>query len=115
SLNLMDSNNWRADQGNNPTMDTSDWRAQLPPDARQRIVNKIMDTLKKHIPFTGPDGLQELWQIAKRLEENIFTAATSQPDYLRKISMKMLTMETKSQNTLANSQVDLSNKPTNQG
>ncbi|QCE02137.1 mediator of RNA polymerase II transcription subunit 15a-like isoform X2 [Vigna unguiculata] len=96
-------------------MDTNDWRAQLPPDSRQRIVNKIMDTLKKHLPLSGHDGMNELRKIATRFEEKIFTAATSQPDYLRKISMKMLTMETKSQNTLANNQVGTSNKPTDQG
>ncbi|XP_068479025.1 mediator of RNA polymerase II transcription subunit 15a-like isoform X2 [Phaseolus vulgaris] len=115
----MDSNNWRPNQGNNPTMDTNDWRAQLPPDSRQRIVNKIMDILKKHLPVSGPDGLHELRKIAKRFEEKIFTAATSQPDYLRKISMKMLAMETKSQNTMANNmppnQVGPSNNPTDQG
>ncbi|XP_047178118.1 mediator of RNA polymerase II transcription subunit 15a-like [Vigna umbellata] len=111
----MDSNNWRPNQGNDPTMDTNDWRAQLPPGSRQRIVNKIMDTLKKHNPFFGPDGLQELRQIAIRFEEETFTTATSLPDYLRKISIKMLTMETKSQNTLANSRVGPSNKPIDQG
>ncbi|KAL2617669.1 hypothetical protein AAZV13_08G200100 [Glycine max] len=115
----MDSNNWRPNQGTNPTMDTSDWRAQLPTDSRQRIVNKIMDTLKKHLPASGPDGLHELRKIAQRFEDKIYTAATSQPDYLRKISLKMLTMETKSQNTLANNmppnQVGPSNKPPDQG
>ncbi|KHN01307.1 hypothetical protein glysoja_009513 [Glycine soja] len=115
----MDSNNWRPNQGTNPTMDTSDWRAQLPIDSRQRIVNKIMKTLKKHLAVSGPDGLHELRKIAQRFEDKIFTAATSQPDYLRKISLKMLTMETKSQNTLANNmppnQVGPSNKPPDQG
>ncbi|CAJ1951339.1 unnamed protein product [Sphenostylis stenocarpa] len=100
-------------------MDTNDWRAQLPPDSRQRIVNKIMETLKKHLPVSGPDGLNELRKIAQRFEDKIFTAATSQPDYLRKISMKMLTMETKSQNTMANNmppnQVGPSNNPPDQG
>ncbi|KAI4329374.1 hypothetical protein L6164_021644 [Bauhinia variegata] len=83
-------------------METSDWRAQLQPDSRQRIVNKIMDTLKRHLPVTGQEGLHELRKIAQRFEEKIYTAATSQSDYLRKISLKMLTMETKSQNTMAN-------------
>ncbi|XP_061340033.1 mediator of RNA polymerase II transcription subunit 15a-like isoform X1 [Gastrolobium bilobum] len=100
-------------------MDTSDWRAQLPPDSRQRIVNKIMDTLKKHLPVSGHEGLAELRKIAQRFEEKIFRAATSQSDYLRKISLKMLTMETKSQNTMANNmpsnQVGPSNKPSDQG
>ncbi|KAL8108575.1 hypothetical protein AgCh_024882 [Apium graveolens] len=54
-----------------------------------------MDTLKRHLPFSGQEGLQELEKIAVRFEEKIYTAATSQSDYLRKISLKMLTMETK--------------------
>lgn len=37
----MDNNNWRPTQGTEPTMDTNDWRAQLQPDSRQRIVNKM--------------------------------------------------------------------------
>ncbi|XP_011044901.1 PREDICTED: mediator of RNA polymerase II transcription subunit 15a-like isoform X9 [Populus euphratica] len=97
----MDANNWRpAAPGGEPVMDTGDWRAQLQPESRQRIVNKIMETLKRHLPFTGQEGLQELKKIAVRFEEKIYTAATNQSDYLRKISLKMLTMETKSQNTI---------------
>ncbi|KAJ6389653.1 hypothetical protein OIU77_027888 [Salix suchowensis] len=58
------------------------------------------DTLKKHLPFSGQEGLQEVKKIAVRFEEKIYTAATNQSDYLRKISLKILTMETKSQNTI---------------
>ncbi|XP_061347998.1 mediator of RNA polymerase II transcription subunit 15a-like isoform X2 [Gastrolobium bilobum] len=105
----MDTNNWRPNQGNEPNMDASEWRGQLQPESRQRIVNKIMDTLKRHLPVSGQEGLHELRKIAQRFEEKIFTAATSQSDYLRKISLKMLTMETKSQGTMAN------NMPLNQG
>nr|TKR84741.1 hypothetical protein D5086_0000255290 [Populus alba] len=100
----MDANNWRPTApGGEPVMDTGDWRAQLPPDSRQRIVNKIMETLKRHLPFSGQEGLQELNKIAVRFEEKIYTAATSQSDYLRKISLKMLAMENKSQSTIPNS------------
>ncbi|XP_017225453.1 mediator of RNA polymerase II transcription subunit 15a [Daucus carota subsp. sativus] len=93
----MDNNNWRPTQsGGEPAMDAGgDWRSQLQADSRQRIVTKIMDTLKRHLPFSGQEGLQELEKIAVRFEEKIYTAATSQSDYLRKISLKMLTMETK--------------------
>ncbi|XP_030968270.1 uncharacterized protein LOC115988807 isoform X2 [Quercus lobata] len=73
-----------------------DWRSQLKPDSRQRIVNKIMETLKRHLPVSSQEGLHELRKIAIKFEEKIYTAATSQSDYLRKISLKMLTMETKS-------------------
>ncbi|XP_026412986.1 mediator of RNA polymerase II transcription subunit 15a-like [Papaver somniferum] len=85
-------------------MDATDWRTQLQLDSRQRIVTKIMETLKRCVIISGPEGLVELNKIAVRFEEKIFTAATSQTDYLRKISLKMLTMETKSKtNGVANS------------
>ncbi|XP_062156342.1 mediator of RNA polymerase II transcription subunit 15a-like isoform X2 [Alnus glutinosa] len=115
----MDTNSWRpnpsqdpvgggggaggAGGGEEPTMDTGDWRNQLPPDSRQRIVNRIMDTLKRHLPVSCPEELHEFNKMAIRFEEKIYTAATSQSDYLRKISLKLLTMETKSQNPIVNS------------
>lgn len=92
-------------------MDTGDWRTQLPPDSRQKIVNKIMETLKKHLPFSGPEGINELRRIAARFEEKIFSGALNQTDYLRKISMKMLTMETKSQNAAGSSSADDNTPP----
>ncbi|KAI3434046.1 uncharacterized protein J3R85_006833 [Psidium guajava] len=88
--------------GTGAALDGGDWRAQLAPEARVRIVNKIMDTLKRHLYISGPEGLQELNKIAVRFEEKIYAAATSQSDYLRKISLKMLTMATKSESTIPN-------------
>ncbi|MCL7035287.1 hypothetical protein MKW94_029220 [Papaver nudicaule] len=77
-------------------MDATDWRSQLQPDARQRIIAKMMETLKKHLPSSGtPEGFIELNKIVARFEEKVFTAATSQTDYLRKIALKMLIIETK--------------------
>ena len=40
-----------------------------------------METLKRHLPFSGHEGLQELKKIAVRFEEKIYTAATSQVRY----------------------------------
>ncbi|KAL5576072.1 hypothetical protein UlMin_017771 [Ulmus minor] len=98
----MENNNWRPIQGAEPSMETTDWRTQLQPDSRQRIVNKIMDTLQKLLPLSGQEGLHEHKKIAERFEEKVYGAAISQSDYLRKISLKMLTMETKSQTTIPN-------------
>ncbi|KAI9107415.1 hypothetical protein K1719_021452 [Acacia pycnantha] len=78
------------------------WRSRLQPDSRQRIMNKILETLRRHIPYSGQEGLDELRQIAARFEEKNYYSATSQHDYLRKISLKMLTMETMGQNTIEN-------------
>ncbi|CAH8381283.1 unnamed protein product [Eruca vesicaria subsp. sativa] len=81
-----------------PAMDTNHWGTQLPSNARQKIVNKILDTLMKHLPYSGPEGINELKRIAARFEEKVFSRAVNQTDYLRTISLKMLTMETKAQN-----------------
>ncbi|KAM3747924.1 hypothetical protein ACB098_05G070800 [Castanea mollissima] len=124
----MDNNNWRPNPSQGPVvggggggggvgggcvgaprggggeaaMDSVDWRSQLQPDSCQRIVNKIMETLKRHLPVSGQQGLHELRKIAIRFKEKIYTAATSQSDYLRKIALKMLTMEPKPQNPIGN-------------
>nr|GMC71987.1 mediator of RNA polymerase II transcription subunit 15A-like isoform X3 [Ipomoea batatas] len=90
----MDGNNWRTAQAQsqapagdattpapvaaNGAVETVDWRAQLQPESRQRIVNKIMETLKRHLPFSGPEGLHELRKVAVRFEEKIYAVAVSQ-------------------------------------
>ena len=112
----MDGLNWRPTQGVDPAAGVDpnapaaapaggDWRAQLQPEARNRIVNKIMETLKKHLPVSTPEGLNELQKIAVRFEEKTYTASTNLSDYLRTISLKLLSMETKSQQPPGNAQV----------
>ncbi|KAL5707785.1 hypothetical protein ACHQM5_018646 [Ranunculus cassubicifolius] len=79
-------------------MDDTRWKTQFQADSRQRIVSEIMDTLKRHIPFSCPAGLLELTKIAVRYEEKIYTSGVTQWDYLRKISLTMRAMETRTQN-----------------
>ncbi|XP_048614116.1 mediator of RNA polymerase II transcription subunit 15a-like [Brassica napus] len=76
-----------------PAMDTCDWRAQLPSDSREKIIGKIMETIRKQLPYSGPEEIKELRRIASKFEEKIFGCAANQLDYLGKISIKMLTME----------------------
>ncbi|XP_065018338.1 uncharacterized protein LOC103994270 [Musa acuminata AAA Group] len=78
---------------------SADWRTQLQPKARQMIVNKILETLKRHLPNSGPEDLNQLRNIAARFEERIFTEADNQSEYLRKISLKLLSMESKTQHS----------------
>ncbi|KAK3431625.1 hypothetical protein EUGRSUZ_E03431 [Eucalyptus grandis] len=85
--------------GAGAVLDRGDWRAQLPPEARERIVNKILEYLLRHHPVSNREGLQELNKIALRFEGTFYAAATSQSDYIWKISLKIWTMETKSQST----------------
>ncbi|XP_039168063.1 uncharacterized protein LOC104445337 isoform X6 [Eucalyptus grandis] len=85
--------------GAGAVLDRGDWRAQLPPEARERIVNKILEYLLRHHPVSNREGLQELNKIALRFEGTFYAAATCQSDYIWKISLKIWTMETKSQST----------------
>ncbi|CAA2949281.1 mediator of RNA polymerase II transcription subunit 15a-like isoform X2 [Olea europaea subsp. europaea] len=62
-----------------------------------------MDTLKRHLLFSGEEGIQEHRKIAVRFEEKTYIAAASQSDYLRRISSGMLKLERESQNHPANS------------
>ncbi|KAM0830412.1 hypothetical protein ACQ4PT_066233 [Festuca glaucescens] len=76
----------------------------------QLRVNSILrlfglETLRRYLPVSVPEGLNELQRIAVRFEEKIYTAATSQSDYLRKVSLKMLSMETRTQQAPGNAQV----------
>ncbi|KAH7655609.1 Kix domain of CBP (creb binding protein) [Dioscorea alata] len=72
-------------------------RFNLRPEVRQRIVNKIVETLRRHFPIP----YSEILHSASRFERKIYTSAMSQQDYLRKISLKMLSVETRVRNNSA--------------
>ncbi|XP_020523438.1 uncharacterized protein LOC18435042 isoform X1 [Amborella trichopoda] len=99
---LRDANDWRTELSADlrqrivNKITDNDWRTKLSADSRQRIVNKILETLKRHFPAGDPIGLSVLTTIAAIFEEKIFTNAENQADYLGKISLKMLTLETES-------------------
>ncbi|XP_014506130.1 uncharacterized protein LOC106765876 isoform X2 [Vigna radiata var. radiata] len=95
----MDNDNERPNQG---TETICHWRDGLHPEIRQINAIKIMNVFKRHIPYPSQEFLHDLQKIAQRFEEKIFTTATSQSDYLRKISLKMFTMETKPQRSMTN-------------
>ncbi|PWA43252.1 coactivator CBP, KIX domain-containing protein [Artemisia annua] len=97
----MDASNLRPGQGAsgvwvNAPMQFGDWRVELQADSRQRIVGKIMAALRRHLALDE----YEIQEMAMTFEEKIYAVATSQSDYLRKISLKMLTMEMRPQNLM---------------
>ncbi|XP_076952498.1 mediator of RNA polymerase II transcription subunit 15a-like [Bidens hawaiensis] len=99
----MDTSNERPTQGAHGavgeiTMESGDWRSHP---QRQLIMNKILDILKKHLPFSGYERQRELKKIAERVKEEIYTAATNQSEYSRKICFNMLATETRLQNPMS--------------
>ncbi|XP_010552438.1 PREDICTED: mediator of RNA polymerase II transcription subunit 15a-like isoform X2 [Tarenaya hassleriana] len=79
-------------------MEASDWRAKMPPDLRRKVLDTVMDKLKGHLPSSGSRDIDHLRQLAVRFEERTYLAASDQMDYLRKISVKMVTLGSKTQN-----------------
>ncbi|KAK6791664.1 hypothetical protein RDI58_010745 [Solanum bulbocastanum] len=77
-------------------MDSGDWRTQLPSGSRERILCLYgKKELTMHILSLGKTENRSL-KIAVKFEQKVYNAATSQEDFLRKITIKMLTMEIKS-------------------
>ncbi|CAN1810640.1 Mediator of RNA polymerase II transcription subunit 15a [Linum perenne] len=115
----MDGRNWNAAAapgGEEAAVDGADWRASLKAGSRARVVNKIVEILTRHLPFHGRDGFEQLRKIAARYEQKVHTAATSQNDYVRRISLKMFTVENRSQSSMPSSFVYLPPKsPGNPG
>ncbi|XP_076952500.1 uncharacterized protein LOC143626235 [Bidens hawaiensis] len=74
-----------------------------------------MNTLKRHLPFTEYERLQELKKIAERVEEEIYIAATSESEYARKICFMMLSIDTRLHNSMPPNSGALNNSSTNGG
>lgn len=75
------------------------WRSE---ERRERIINKIVECLWRHCPPTCPNSVNELKKIAVRFEGKVYTSATNQQDYLRRLSLKMLALESKANAPLGN-------------
>ncbi|XP_076921146.1 mediator of RNA polymerase II transcription subunit 15a-like [Bidens hawaiensis] len=102
----MDTSNWpRPNQPPPPPPSSveSSVRTLVSPETRHKIVIKIMDDLKKHVQFSGQEKLHELKDIALRIEDKIYTAATNYDDYMRKISSKLLSLQNRFANHMSNS------------
>ncbi|KAM0952634.1 putative coactivator CBP, KIX domain superfamily, mediator complex subunit 15, KIX [Dioscorea sansibarensis] len=85
-------------QGDQP----GNWRLIIPPGGRQRIVNKIVESLKWCCRNAADS---EIYDIASLFEQKVYTDAISKRDYLRKISSKMLPFETlRRVNSVANAE-----------
>ncbi|KAJ0593879.1 putative coactivator CBP, KIX domain superfamily, mediator complex subunit 15, KIX [Helianthus annuus] len=104
-LYLLDLRPTRCSSGavGDTAMESGDWRAQLQADSRERIVNKLMDTLTRHLPFSGYEELQEVKKIAETVEEEIYTGVTNLSEYARLLCLIMLTMETRLRNFMSDS------------
>ncbi|KAI4986922.1 hypothetical protein ZWY2020_019552 [Hordeum vulgare] len=96
--------NWRPSQGSDPAA-VGDWRAQLQPEERSRVVNQILDAMMKNPPLSVPGRLNQLQMIAEAIEDKFYAQATNHSDYVRKISLKVVSIETNGQQAHGNAQV----------
>ncbi|KAL5823633.1 hypothetical protein ACOSQ4_021533 [Xanthoceras sorbifolium] len=56
-------------------MDADDWRNQLQHDSRRRIVNRIVDALKRHYPFSGREAFRDLTKLAAKFERKCWSTS----------------------------------------
>lgn len=71
-----------------------DWRSQLQPEARGRITAKILESLNKKLGADFAKGLVDLQRVSARIEGRFFSISCTQSDYLRRLSLRMLKLET---------------------
>ncbi|OMO54453.1 hypothetical protein CCACVL1_27776 [Corchorus capsularis] len=70
------------------------WQLQLDFKSRQKVVNRIMDSLKSYLPFSCSQGeSDQLRRHSVDFEEKVYNVATSESDYLTRIAVKMLRVE----------------------
>ncbi|KAG1359670.1 putative mediator of RNA polymerase II transcription subunit 15a-like [Cocos nucifera] len=113
----MDGNSWRLEQGEASAADAAsvDWRTELQRESRQRIVNKMQNMNAVIIAiteelldpnncflsfFNSMNGDGPILHTA--FMGSNFLTLILQADYLRRIALKLLSMETKSQHTPIN-------------
>ncbi|VVA27319.1 PREDICTED: mediator of RNA [Prunus dulcis] len=74
-------------------MEPVDWRTQFPADSRERVVNKIMNTLRKRFPSSDSEKcISEIKNIALKFEEKIYMVARNQKEYVMKIMSRLEAM-----------------------
>ncbi|XP_065849034.1 mediator of RNA polymerase II transcription subunit 15a-like isoform X1 [Euphorbia lathyris] len=102
----MDTNNRRpsAAQSADPSAEAGDdWRTQLSPNSRRSFVIYLMKSLNRRFPFSGQEGQEELKKIALQFEEKICSDAMSPFDYLEKVVLTRIILDSTLQNTFPNS------------
>ncbi|KAH0681075.1 hypothetical protein KY284_022160 [Solanum tuberosum] len=73
------------------------WWNLIPSGGRQRNVDTMTEILTRHTPVFEQEEVLRLQNIALQFEEEIYNIATSNEDYMRKISLKTRTLEANSQ------------------
>ncbi|KAL5708409.1 hypothetical protein ACHQM5_019206 [Ranunculus cassubicifolius] len=87
------------------------WPIQSQLEYRVNIVFKIWDTVKLHLCNLPPE---EAINMTASLEEEAYTSSTSQSDYLHKLSLKILALESKNENSSVDSSVSSISSSSNQ-
>ncbi|RWW39075.1 hypothetical protein BHE74_00055630 [Ensete ventricosum] len=62
---------------------SGDWRNELHPEARQKVVNVIHEGMTRRLPFSEPEDLNQIRNVAVWFEEKIFSEALNQVHFIR--------------------------------
>ncbi|KAG2261244.1 hypothetical protein Bca52824_068323 [Brassica carinata] len=108
--------NWKPNQQGGDSLasnNANDWRSQLEPDVRKKVILAIVEKLKIYYPTRHPN---ELKNTALLFEGKIHGVATDKDDYIRKIKGNLMNFDRKfrtlqSSNVQSGSSVNGTNTP----
>ncbi|KAJ0253993.1 Mediator complex subunit 15 [Hirschfeldia incana] len=108
--------NWKPNQQGRDSLasnNANDWRSQLEPDMRKKVILAIVEKLKIYYPTRHPN---ELKNTALSFEGKIHGVATDKDDYMRKIKGNIMSFDRKfrtlqSSNVQSGSSANATNAP----
>ncbi|KAK9290114.1 hypothetical protein L1049_008278 [Liquidambar formosana] len=81
--------------------EVEDWRSELKPEVREKIVNEVIEKLKNHVPSSDPNTLNEINKVAVKFEEKIYHTARTKDGYLIAICKKITPIENSCNQSIA--------------
>nr|VDD38805.1 unnamed protein product [Brassica oleracea] len=87
--------NWKPNQPGGDSLasnNANDWRSQLPPDMRKKVILAIVEKVKIYCPTRHPNDIKNT---AFSFEGKIYAAATDKDDYMRTIKGNIMNFDRK--------------------
>ncbi|CAN6697310.1 unnamed protein product [Malus baccata var. baccata] len=80
-------------------MDPVNWRTKFPAESREKVVNKVLSTLMKRVPFSEHEKhMSDYKRISVNFEEKVYMVSRDQQEYILRIKSKLEELESSPKN-----------------
>ncbi|KAM1064251.1 hypothetical protein ACFX13_028961 [Malus domestica] len=80
-------------------MDPVNWRTKFPAESREKVVNKVLSTLMKRVPFSEHEKhMSDYKRISVNFEERVYMVSRDQQEYILRIKSKLEELESSPKN-----------------